>query len=186
MHIGARQWIFFILLATVPLAAYFYVFEPRNSEISQIQDKLRVKQARLTRLAEMERTISDLGSMIDQGRDAIDQLELKLPSKQHVDVILAQVWTIASRNGLEPQSFKTQAERQVGSSDYREAPHRIEIEGSFDGFYQFLLELEALPRITRVHSLSIRHSGGPLGPRSADRDTGLINADFILSIYYEG
>ena len=67
MHIGARQWIFFILLATVPLAAYFYVFEPRNSEISQIQDKLRVKQARLTRLAEMERTISDLGSMIDQG-----------------------------------------------------------------------------------------------------------------------
>ena len=40
-----------------------------------------------------------------------------------------------------------------------EQPLEIQIEGNFDGFYQFLLELETLPRITQIHQLKLERAG---------------------------
>ena len=65
-----------------------------------------------------------------------------------------------------------------------ELPLKTVIEGNFDGFYQFLLDLESLPRITRVHQLKILKLG--MGPRDNDQITvgGAMRAEFTLSIYF--
>jgi hypothetical protein len=58
------------------------------------------------------------------------------------------------------------------------------LEGQFDGFYQFLLELENLPRITRVHKMKLQRAG-TRGAPSRELPSGAMRAEFTLSIYFK-
>ena len=52
----------------------------------------------------------------------------------------------------------------------------MSLSGDFNGFYSFLLQLEKLPRITRVTNMSLS--------KITDRD-GEMNATMTLSIFFE-
>jgi hypothetical protein len=58
------------------------------------------------------------------------------------------------------------------------------MEGKFDGFYQFLLELEQLPRITRIHQMKMMRGDDLGGPGSLESD-GSMKVEFAVSIYFE-
>jgi type IV pilus assembly protein PilO len=183
MHFGFRELIFFAVLLAVPVASYMYVFQPRNDEIAQAQEEIQQKQARLDQLAQVIAKIDDIGLAIESGREAIEMIEAKLPSEQDVEGILEQVWQLAARSQLNVRSVKS--ERPVPAALYMELPLRVTMEGPFDGFYQFLLELENLPRITRVHQMDLKRAD--TGPRIAQGEMppGSTLAEFTLSIYFE-
>ena len=62
------------------------------------------------------------------------------------------------------------------SADYVAQPIEMDMTGSFEGFYQFLLELERLPRITRINQMEL----------NKDRDNeGVVSAKMVVSIYFE-
>ena len=182
MRFGLRELIFIIVLLAVPTVSVFYVFKPRNQEIRQAMDEVEVKQARLDRLAEVTSKIDDIGLAIEKGRESIGLIEEKLPSQQDVEGILENVWQIASDNRLAVKSIKS--EKAMPAANYRELPLKMMVEGQFDGYYQFLLELENLPRITRMHQLKIERSGGRGASRS-DLPPNSMKAEFTLSIYFE-
>jgi type IV pilus assembly protein PilO len=71
----------------------------------------------------------------------------------------------------------------VPAALYLELPLKIIMEGEFDGYYQFLLELENLPRITRVHQLKLERE--TVGPGAEALPPGSMKAEFTLSIYFE-
>ncbi len=182
MQFGSREVIFLIVLLVVPVASYFYVFKPRNHEIRQAQIEVENKQAKLDNLREVTEKIDDIGLAIDQGRAAIQLVEAKLPSARDVEVILEDVWELAASSRLSVKSIKS--EKPVPAAGYMEQPLKIAMEGRFDGFYTFLLALESLPRITRIHELKLeRKTSG----RSGDNEdpSGVMKADFVLSIYFE-
>ncbi len=182
MRFGPREIVFFIVLLVVPVASYFYVFKPRNAEIKQAQIEVESKQAKLDKLREVSAKIDDIGLAIDRGRAAIQLVETKLPSARDVEVILEDVWALAAASRLNVKSIKS--ETPVPAAGYMEQPLRIVMEGEFGGFYDFLLALESLPRITRIHEMKLdRQSGGRRGHKD-DRD-GSMKADFVLSIYFE-
>ena len=182
MQFGSREVIFLIVLLVVPVASYFYVFKPRNHEIRQAQVEVENKQAKLDNLREVTEKIDDIGLAIDQGRAAIQLVEAKLPSARDVEVILEDVWELAASSRLSVKSIKS--EKSVPAAGYMEQPLRISMEGQFDGFYTFLLALESLPRITRVHEMKLeRKSAGRSG--KDDDPSGVMKADFVLSIYFE-
>lgn len=183
MRFGIRELVFFLVLLAVPVAAYFYLFKPHNEDIRQAKAEIEVKQAHLNTLAELTARIDDIGLEIERGKESIALIEAKLPSEQDVEGILEQVWQIAKRNKLNVVSVKS--EKSVPTAHYMELPLKVEMDGVFDGFYQFLLELETLPRITRIHQLKLERSKGQ-GPRAQD-DTppGSMKASFVLSIYFE-
>jgi len=184
MRIGFREFIFFIVLLAVPVASFFYVFKPRNDEISQAKAEIAVKQARLDTLAQVASKIDDIGLAIEQGRESIELIEAKLPSAQDVEGILEQIWQIAKRNGLEVKSVKS--EKPVPAALYMELPLKIQMNGEFDGFYQFLLELENLPRITRIHQLKLQRADQKKGvPEEEELPPGSMTAEFVLSIYFD-
>lgn len=189
MRFGIREFIFFIVLLAVPVASFMFVFQPRNKDIHQARTEIQLKQARLDKLDEVVAKIDDIGLAIDAGRDSIQLIEAKLPSEQDVEGILEQVWQIAKRNRLNVKSVKS--ERPVPAALYMELPLKVVMEGQFDGFYQFLLELETLPRITRIHQMDLKrveNKGGPGGSRNAPTEPpppGAMTADFTLSIYFE-
>jgi type IV pilus assembly protein PilO len=183
MRFGLREVIFLIVLLAVPAVSLFYVFKPRNEEIQQALKEIAVKQTRLDRLEAATATIDDLGLEIEKGREAIALIEAKLPSEQEVDVILEQIWQIARANRLTQKSLKS--EKPVPAANYRELPLKIVMEGEFDGFYQFMLQLENLPRITRVHEMKLQRGGLPGTPAAGNDLSGVMKAEFVLSIYFQ-
>jgi type IV pilus assembly protein PilO len=184
MRIGFREFVFFLVLLAVPVASFFYVFKPRNDEISQAKAEIAIKQARLDTLAQVAAKIDDLGLAIEQGQESIELIEAKLPSAQDVEGILKQIWDITSRNGLNVKSVKS--EKPVPAALYMEQPLKVQMDGEFDGFYQFLLELENLPRITRIHQLKLERADSKPGTPDEDEiPPGSMRAEFVLSIYFD-
>ena len=182
MRFGPREVVFFLVLLVVPVASYFYVFQPRNAEIKQAQIEVESKQAKLDKLREVSEKIDDIGLAIDRGRAAIQLVETKLPSARDVEVILEDVWELAAASRLNVRSVKS--ERPVPAAGYMEQPLRIVMEGQFEGFYEFLLALESLPRITRIHEMKLeRQAAGRRGDQG--ESNGVMKAEFVLSIYFE-
>lgn len=183
MKFGLREFIFFIVLLAVPVASYFYVFNPRNEEIKRANEEIAMKQSRLDTLAAVAAKIDDIGLEIERGRESVKTVEEKLPSAQDVEGILEQVWQTARRNALTLVSVKS--EKPVPAALYMEQPLKVAMEGQFDGFYQFLLELENLARITRIHQIKIEKAQPAAGGKEDAMPPGSMKAEFILSIYFE-
>ena len=183
MRFGFRELIFLVVLLAVPVASWWYVFKPRNTEIAQARMEIEIKQVKLDKLREVAKRIDDIGLAIEQGREAVELIEAKLPNRDQVEDILANVWRLAKRNHLSLKSVKS--EKPVPATLYMEQPLRVSMTGRFDGFYQFLLEMENLSRITRVPRMKLERIMETGGLNDAELDTGLMRADFTLSIYFE-
>ncbi len=183
MRFGIRELIFLIVLLAVPVASYLYVFKPRNAEIRQAHVEIEIKQAKLRKLREVADKIDDLGLAIEQGREAVKVIEAKLPSQQDVEVILQDIWELAKLRRLTVKSIKS--ERPVPAALYMEQPLKVIMEGEFDGFYEFLLQLEKLPRITRIHRMKLERLAAPGRPDQGNGAPGMMKAEFSLSIYFE-
>jgi len=181
MRMGPREIIFLVVLLVVPVASYFYVFKPRNQEIKQAQVEVENKQAKLDKLREVTGQIEDLGMAIDHGRAAINLVEAKLPSARDVEVMLEDVWKHAAEARLNVKSVKS--EKSVPLAGYMEQPLRVSMAGEFKGFYDFLIALENLPRITRIHEMTLDQTPSRGSGRDSERQ--VMKADFVLSIYFE-
>jgi type IV pilus assembly protein PilO len=59
---------------------------------------------------------------------------------------------------------------------YMEQPLKMKINGNFNGFHDFLIKLEELPRITRISDMKITRS---------TEVNGNMSAEFTLSIYFQ-
>ncbi len=66
-----------------------------------------------------------------------------------------------------------------------EQPLKVVMEGQFGGFYPFLLGLENLPRISRIHELKLERVTSRSRRRDEAPAPGTMKAEFILSIYYQ-
>ena len=181
MRFGIRELIFLIVLLAVPVASFWYVFKPRNEEIAQAKSEIEVKKTKLARLDDETARMEDIGLMIERGRERIQLIEAKLPRLQDVESILEQIWQLAERNKQIIKSVKS--EKPIPAALHMEQPLKIEMEGDFDGFYSFLLELENLPRITRIHQMKLVKAIGA-GVQAHDASNSAMKAEFILSIYF--
>ncbi len=181
MRFGIRELIFFVVLLAVPVASFVYVFKPRNDEIRNAKSEIAEKENRLNRLQEVVARIDDIDAAISEGQEAVTLLESKLPSRGGVENILEQVWSLASQAGLTVKSVKSR--EAVPAAMYQELPLDMVMEGYFDGFYQFMLELENLPRITRVHNMMLERNAS--NKPGDNKPEGWVRAEFTLSIYYQ-
>lgn len=170
-----RQGFFFAVVLAVPIASFFLVFKPQNVEIARAKKEIEHKRAMLYKLRQATAQTEDLARANAQIRDSILAIEARLPNNKEIDNILRQVAELAQQNGLKIPTFK-KAEKPLAAGLAMEQPLDVEITGDFDGFYQFLLQLEQLPRITRIPTMEIT--------RSNDVD-GNMKAKCVLSIYYQ-
>ncbi|MDG2093984.1 MAG: type 4a pilus biogenesis protein PilO [Phycisphaerales bacterium] len=180
MNSHARQVLYVCVLLAVPLSAWYFVFIPRNADIDRTTRAIAEREDQLQLISTAISQMGDVRQAVLDGEAAIERVEAKLPSRQDVESILEQVWQVARRNDLTVKSVKTMP--AVTSTVYRELPLRVDLEGSFEGYYRFLLELENLPRITRIFNMRIKR---PSRSRMGDDDRpGDIHAEFELSIYF--
>lgn len=182
MRFGFRELVFLLVLLAVPVVSLIYLFQPRNEEIQQAMEEIRIKRTRLERLALVTTKIDNLGLAIEEGRESIAMIEAKLPSEQDVEGILDEIWQITASNDLTVKKVRTKASKPA--SLYRELPLEMVVTGRFDGFYEFLLELENLPRITRIHEIRLQRTK-ETSRLQTNVPVGAMRAEFTLSIYFE-
>jgi len=183
MRIGLRELIFFAVLAALPLVAYFWPWSTPvkgikqwNEDIAQARDELQQKRQKLDRLQTTRARIESLGQEIDKLSKAIKVFEKKLPKQRQVEVVLKEVWQLAKKHDLTPESVRT-AEIEP-AAHYAELPINMDIAGDFDGFYSFLIDVEQMPRVTQMPTMRMEKL-------EEDDASGQMKASVVLSIFFE-
>ncbi len=169
-----KKALFYLSLIGITVLSYQFMIRPANKALWEQQARIQSKSAKL---AEFEKTTAaayDLNNQLKQLQDAVKFFESKLPPTSEIYKVLEQLTVIAQRQGLQAKTIRTLASKT--NSGYIEQPLKMELEGDFDSFYSFLLELEKLPRIVKVRSLELK--------KINDRD-GCVSADFTVSVFFQ-
>ncbi|MHA7814779.1 MAG: type IV pilus inner membrane component PilO [Phycisphaerales bacterium] len=174
MKFTARELILFLAVLMVPIVSYFIVFKPQSEKIEQAKTEIQHRKERLTALRIETARNENLRAANAEIGQRIVEMESLLPSGKEIDKIVRQVSALAVEAGLSPPTLKS--EKPVAAARFREQPLEMSTSGSFEGFYEFLLALERLPRLTRVVDLILKDS---------TEDGIEVEAEFTLSIYFQ-
>jgi type IV pilus assembly protein PilO len=174
MKFGIRELVLVSAMVALLVCSYFFVFAKSSKKRDDLKVEIAAKRTALSNLNQATAGIDDLGKKIEELQRAITFFESKLPQEREVDKILKEVWQMAEANSLQTKTVKTlKSER---GPNYSEQPIQMSLAGDFTGFYAFLLQLEKLPRITRVSNMKLE--------KINDRD-GEMTAQMTLSVFFE-
>ena len=174
MKFGIREIAFVVVMLGILAAIKLVVWDKAQA---RIMERERKTEERLKALGDLERAtsgVADVDKKVAELEEAIKFFEKKLPQERDIDQILKEVWNMAEQNQLTTRTIKTM-KSQRGAA-YSEQPIEMSLAGNFTGFYEFLLKLERLPRLTRVNQLSLDKINGKEGE---------MEAKLVLSIFFE-
>lgn len=174
MKIGLRELVFFAVMLSLLGSTWWFVFKKANERRAALQSDISAKQTALENLRVSTAGIDDTSKKLSELQQAIQFFEGKLPQEKEIDKVVKEIAQIAQANDLVCRSIKTL--KATRNPNVSEQPIELIVEGAFPGFYEFLLQLEKLPRITRTTKLEIS--------KIDDRD-GATEAKLVLSIFFE-
>ena len=174
MKFGIREISFVVVMLGLLGAIYFLVWDKAQTKIAAMERKTEDKVKALSDLEKATSGVSDVDKKVAELEEAIKFFEKKLPQERDIDQILKEVWEMADKNQLTTKTIKTM-KSQRGAA-YSEQPIEMSLSGNFSGFYEFLLKLEKLPRLTRVNQMSLDKISGKEGE---------MEAKLVLSIFFE-
>jgi type IV pilus assembly protein PilO len=169
-----RKAVFFVLLLGLAVVGYRYMIRPANKHLADAKSRVDGKLAKLAELQKATAAAEDLSKQLAQLEDAIRFFENRLPPTSEIHRVLEQVTVIAQRQGLKPKTIRTLEKKD--NSGYIEQPLEMQLEGNFNAFYSFLLELEKLPRIMKLRELHVE--------KQKDGE-GVVLTDFTVSIFFQ-
>lgn len=173
MQFGIRELVLFLTVLLLPVVSYLLVFRPQSANIESAQVEIAHKKEMLSKLRVETARNDDLLLINQEITERIDAMESMLPSNKEVDQIVRQVSGLAIESGLSSPTLKST--KPQAAAQYREQPLEMSIEGSWQGFYAFLLKIEQMPRITRIVDLKVEDTNS---------DETEIKASFTLSIFF--
>lgn len=174
MKFGVRELMFVILLVAIPVGAYWWVFKPANHRIEQQRCEVEAKAQKLSNLQKALVGIKDLSQEVDKLKEAVSFFQGKLPKHHEIHRVLSQVTKIAEKHRLKTRNFQTS--KPISGPAYSEQPIQMEIFGDFNSYYQFILDLERLPRITKVREMELK--------KDKDQE-GKMESKMKMSIYFD-
>lgn len=174
MNSGIRHLIFFVLIIGMAYVSWAYMIKPANEYLAQERAKMEVQRAKLNELQRATVAAEDLSEQLKKIEEAIQVFESKLPPSSEIHTILENVTLIAQRHGLTPKTIKTLKNEE--NRGYIEQPLEMELDGNFNSYYSFLLELERLDRITKIRELKLKKKS---------KSEGQTEAKFVMSIFFQ-
>lgn len=175
MNSSIRHLIFFVLIIGMAYVSWAYMIKPANEYLTEQRTQMEVKRAKLNELENASVAAEDLSEQLDKIEEAIEIFESKLPPSSEIHTVLENVTLIAQRHGLTPKTIRTL--KSEANRGYIEQPLEMELDGNFNSYYAFLLELEKLDRITKIRELTLKKKSN---------QEGQTEAKFIMSIFFQG
>jgi len=161
------------VVATVVVTVVVAVL-PINRSRAEDLAVIRERREELVKLQQVTRKINDLKSEIDRLEKSLKTFEGRLPEDRKCDEVLGEVWKIAAANALTQRSVRTSPAESTARYNFQ--PVSLSFEGKFSSFYQFLIGLEQMPRITKVRQMQIAKT---------PRTEGEVQADLLVDIFFE-
>ncbi|MBM4019313.1 MAG: hypothetical protein FJ288_13495 [Planctomycetes bacterium] len=161
-------------VAVAATAAAYFLVVPMLRQTEADGAAIEARHAQLVKLERVARRINDLRQEVARLEGALAFFENRLPQEREVDVILREVWVIAEAKSLTPRSVRTAAFETQAQYSFQTIT--LTLEGPFEGFYEFLLGLERLPRLTKIRQVQIAKS--PL-------KEGVVQAELLMDIFFE-
>ncbi len=182
MKLGLRELVFVLLLAVIPLGAWWLVFRPQNARDADVMRQTEAKRAKLADLNQTTGLIGDMTREIQSPNASVNSLQAKPPTEKELDKVPDEVKRLASSNKLNVKMVRgldkeTEPTYTPADSPHAEQPVRLKVEGDFKGFYAFLLAMESRDRIMRIRKINL------IRPDKAAE--GTIVATFEMTVFYE-
>jgi type IV pilus assembly protein PilO len=171
---STRIFLTTVITILVAGAVVIFIGLPLKRQANADRVTLAEREGQLVSLQQVTERIDCMQSEIVRLKDALEFFEHRLPQKREIDVILSEVWRIAESKSLVQRSVRTTAPETAAR--YSSQPISLSLSGSFEGFYEFLLGLERLPRLTKVRQLQIS---------KVPAEDGTVLADLLMDIYFE-
>ena len=184
MKLGIRDYAFLAVLTAVPLSAWFFVFQPRNEDIKQARQEILSMDTTLARLDMLTDQVGDVRDHISEAEVRLAEFGRIIPNAEEVEDLLAEMHRIADTNRLSIDSIRSLKQNTV--QGYLEIPHRVAIKGDFKAIYDFLSDLERLPRLARIQSLEIERNLVASTRNDDDRPFGMLEAEMVIVVYCDG
>ncbi|MBL7214148.1 MAG: type 4a pilus biogenesis protein PilO [Phycisphaerae bacterium] len=175
MTSSMRHVIFFVLILGMAYVSWAYMIKPANEYLTQERAKMEVQRSKLNELERATIAAEDLSEQLKKIEEAIQVFESKLPPSSEIHTVLENVTLIAQRHGLTPKTIRTLKNEE--NRGYIEQPLEMELDGNFNSYYAFLLELEKLDRITKIRELKLKKKS---------KHEGQTEATFVMSIFFQG
>jgi Tfp pilus assembly protein PilO len=174
MRFGIREILFIVVMVGLLVSSWFFVIQKSQQKIQAMERKTEEKNKALADLERATAGVADVDSKVEELEEAIKFFEKKLPQEREMDQILKEVWEMAEKNRLTTRTIRTMKSQK--SVSYSEQPIEMNLAGDFRGFYEFLLQLERLPRLTRVSHMNLE---------KMQNNEGLMEAKMTMSIFFE-
>jgi len=150
------------------------VIVPMHSRMGEDLASIDERGAQLVKLEKVARRISDLQQGIQRLESALAFFENRLPKEREIDVILREVWQIAESKSLVTRSIRTTTPEALAR--YNCQPITLTLDGPFEGFYEFLLGLEQMPRLTKIRQMRLAKSA---------TNEGQVQVTLVMDIFFE-
>ena len=173
MNSNSRKLVFFIVLVALAWFAYIYMIKPANAAITQQRSQINTKIAKLAELEKLSFAADDAGRQLAKLSDAVQFFRDKLPPESEIHKVLESITLIAQKQGLNCDDIT--ALKSKVCNGYIEQPLKMELNGSFQAFYQFLIEIEKLQRIINIGELELKKD---------INDASKINSSMTISIFF--
>jgi type IV pilus assembly protein PilO len=174
MTSALRKVVFFILLVGVACVAYQFMIKPANKHLAEQKARVEEKTARLAQFERATAAAEGLNRQVEMLQQAVQFFESKLPPTSEIDKVLRDITVISEKQGLKPKTIRTL--KRKDNSGYVEQPLKMELVGNFNSFYDFLLQLEKLPRIMKIRELKLQKE---------NQYEGEVKTDFVVSIFFQ-
>jgi type IV pilus assembly protein PilO len=174
MKPGIRVLLFAIVMIGLLVGSYFFVFLKHDQKKRDKQDAVNKKLKALNDLDKATANVKDVDIKIAELKKATEFFESKLPQAKEMDKVLKEVWQLAESNNLKTKTVRTNKAKKM--TGYSEQPIEMSLSGDFHGFYEFMLQLEKLPRLTKVTQMNLS--------KMSEKD-GEMQASLTLSIFFE-
>jgi len=168
-------WYGYILLAIVILgAAFLLYFKPQQAELNRIKAERQKAEAEVQALMEKKQQLDKIEAELASLTQTLKELEVIIPLRKEVDVILRRVQQMAFDSRLDLVRFSPRGE--INREFYSEWPIPMEIRGSYHSLASFFDRLSKFARIFNIENFSIK-------ALSSQTDDMTISSTFTAKTY---
>jgi type IV pilus assembly protein PilO len=144
-----------LVLAGVVVGFYYYVAEPKSSEIAGLQVAIGTLDSEIQTLTIKVKHLDELIAASKQLEIELAKKKERLPPEEEAVMLLKQVSDLGIRLGLDIKLWKPSVKTEDPSKLFVRMPVNVEVSGGYHTAALFFDRINALPRIVTVSGLKM-------------------------------
>jgi type IV pilus assembly protein PilO len=144
-----------MVLAGIIVGFYYYVAEPKSTEIAGLQVEIDALDTQVQTLTIKVRHLDELIAASKHLEIELAKKKERLPPEEEAVMLLKQVSDLGIRLGLDIKLWKPSAKTEDPSKLFVKMPVNVEVSGGYHTAALFFDRINALPRIVTVSGLKM-------------------------------